>query len=489
MSYDSILHPVIGIDLGTTFSSISRWDGEKSEVFCPKGEYAVPSVVYYDKGKFIVGKPAKDKGVFSPENVCIGAKRLMDDKNTDIHLGGKTFSPIEISTEILKCIYNNVEAMFPNNTFKAEGTVITVPYYFRANQISNTLQAAKMANLSTLGIIQEPIAAAFSYALYLDNNVRRDENILVFDLGGGTFDVTLFNLKCDRDSLIFNTIASNGDDRLGGLDFDRKIFDYIIAKEKIDISSYPEKVQLICKSKLMEQIVSAKEKLSFDDIAYIQVIDIPPGEFLECELTVGELRNCLGKYMKKIKGILNEVLKTSGFSSKDIDKIIKIGGSSKMTIIDELLNDSLGHGKTYGDIDPDLAVSKGAAIYGAYLTNRINNKKRIEINYINVHPLGVKDDKGDFIELIPKNAELPFEKTLIFCNTEDNEVDLTIEVYQGENEKCIDDNKIGEIKIEGLISAKKDTLDIEITFKINIDQTIDVTVIQADSNILINKRF
>jgi molecular chaperone DnaK (HSP70) len=489
MIYDGILHPVIGIDLGTTFSSISRWDGEKSEVFCPKGEYSIPSVVYYEKGKFTVGKPAKDKGLFYPENVCIGAKRLMDDKNIDIHLGGKTFNPVEISTEILKSIYSNVESMFPNNAFKAEGTVITVPYYFRANQISNTLKAAQMAKLKTIGIIQEPIAAAFSYALYLDNNINRDENILVFDLGGGTFDVTIFNLKCNKDSIIFNTIASNGDDRLGGLDFDKKIFDYIVAKEKIDISSYPEKTQSLCKNKLMEQIIAAKEKLSFDDVAYIQVIDVPPGEFLECELTVAELKNCLGKYMKKITKILNEVLEISKFRPSDIDKIIKIGGSSKMTIIDELLNDILGHGKTYGDIDPDLAVSKGAAIYGAYLTKRINNKKKIEINYINVHPLGVKDGNGDFIELIPRNSKLPFEQMLVFNNTEDNEVDLTIEVYQGENEKCIYNNKIGEIEIKGLIPAKRNTLDIEITFKINIDQTIDVSVAQVDSNILINKRF
>lgn len=489
MTYDSIHHPIIGIDLGTTYSVISRWDGNKADVYCPKGEYLVPSAVFYDKGKFIVGKAAKDRGIMFPENLCIGVKRHMDYKDIKIQIGDSTFTPIELSAEILSHVYTNVVNMFPEDEFNSEGVVITVPYYFRANQISNTEAAAKKAGLNVIGVLQEPIAAAFAYGLYLDSSEGKDENILVFDLGGGTFDVTIFNLKIDDTRICFNTLASNGDDRLGGLDFDNEIYNYILKRENLDFSDLPEKQQNICKSKLMEQVVGAKERLAFDEVAYIQAIDIPPGNFLECTLTLDELNSCLKHYCDKIRDILKDAISFANLTPEDIHKVIKIGGSSKMLIMDEILGEIAGKGKIYGDIDPDLAVSKGASIYGAFLNNRMGTRKDIDIKLINTHPLGVKTDGDEFVELIPKNVPLPYEQTLTFVNAEDNEIDMEIEVYQGIHDLCSKNKKIGTIEIKGLKPAPKETLDIDITFKINIDQTIDVTVVQKDSGINVTKRF
>ncbi len=490
MSYDSIHNPIIGIDLGTTFSSVSRWDGAKADVYCPKGEYFLPSVIYYEEGKIMVGTVATLRGSMKPENLCIGVKRLMNDGASEILLDEKTFTPIELSSSILKSLYENVKLMFPENKFEAQGVVLTVPYYFRANEISNTEQAGKDAGLNIIGIIQEPIAAALYYALHLSGNSIRDENILIFDLGGGTFDLTLFNLKEDLHTMSLKTLCTGGDDRLGGLDFDKKLYDYIVKREKIDFESCTDiKQRKTSEHKLMIQIIAAKERLGFDDIAYIQALDVPPGGFVDCTVTVEEFNESIKEYTDKIKKVITQMLKSAQISKTQVHKVIKIGGSSKITIVDKIIDEVLGEGKIYGDVDPLLSVTKGAAIYGAYLKDVLGLKKKLEIKLINSHALGVKDSSDNFIELIPKDVEIPFEETLVFTNAKDNDTEFDIEIYQGEDEKCVNNKKIGSVHINNLVKRPKETLDIPITFIINKDQTVKVKVVQKESDINIEKVF
>ena len=490
MAYDSIHHPVIGIDLGTTFSSVSRWDGNKPEVYCPKGEYFLPSAVYYEDGKTIVGTAAVLKGILRPENLSIGVKRLMDDDGSEVVLDGEVFTPIEISSKILESLYENVKNMFPEGKFEAEGVVLTVPYYFRANEISNTEQAGKLANLNIIGILQEPIAAALFYALHLSDNSIRDENIMIFDLGGGTFDLTLFNLKEGLHTVDLTTLCTGGDDRLGGLDFDKLLYDYVVKRENIDFEGCENvKQRETSKHKLMGQIITAKERLGFDDIAYIQAFDVPPGSFVDAIITTEEFNECIKEYTDKIKKIIEDMLKSSNISKVQVHKVIKIGGSSKITVIDNIINEVLGEGKTYGDVDPLLAVANGAAIYGAYLMERLGHKKKLEIKLINSHSLGVKDSFGNFVKLIPKDVVIPYEETLVFTNANDNDTEFDIEIYQGENEKCVNNKKIGSVHIDNLIPQAKETLDIPITFTINKDQTIKVKVVQEESGVNTEKVF
>ncbi|MFL0198359.1 Hsp70 family protein [Clostridium sp. WILCCON 0269] len=490
MIYDSVHSPVVGIDLGTTFSSIARWTGTKAEVYCLKGEYNIPSVVYNDGSQFVIGKIAFMKGIINPENMCRGVKRLIGNEYASIKLGDNDYNSIEISAEILKYLYRNVEEMFPQGKFKSEGVVVTVPYHFRANEISNTIKAAKLAGLNLIGIIQEPIAAALAYGLHLSSDALKDENILVFDLGGGTFDLTLFNLNNSSNRISFNVLATSGDDRLGGMDFDDELYNYIVEREGIRLSNCKDKKQQnIAKNKLMEQVIRAKEALSFDNSAFIQAFDVPPGNFVDCTVTLYELKNCIREYTQKIKKIIRGMFEERGISPRSVDKVIKIGGSSKIKFIDEIINDVVGEGKIYGDINPELAVCQGAAIYGAYLNNRASENKKLEVTLINSHALGLKDDNGGFAQIIPKNVAIPYKETVTFTNSEDNEKEITIEIYQGEHKECEHNKKIGVINVLGLKESPKGTLNIPVTFYINKDQTIKVIVEQKESNIYIEKQF
>ncbi|MEZ5582210.1 MAG: Hsp70 family protein [Candidatus Competibacteraceae bacterium] len=220
---DDELNPVLGIDLGTTFSAVSRWDGRGVVTYQTRtGEESLQSAAYYDPqtGELLFGQLAYRRGLRFPENLALGVKRHLDDAHQPVVLGGRTFTPVELSAGILRRLYDDVAEKYPSGRFRSRGTVVTVPYYFKAHQCEATRQAAELADIACIGILQEPIAASLAYAWQLVNShpdEDRAENILVFDLGGGTFDLTLFRLEQDGTRLSFEVLASGGDDRLGGM--------------------------------------------------------------------------------------------------------------------------------------------------------------------------------------------------------------------------------------------------------------------------------
>ncbi len=487
MSYDAQNSPVIGIDLGTTYSSVARWTGKDADVYSPRGERCLRSVVYYDEknDRYIYGNAAFMSGVLNPDNVIVGVKRLMDDNSIKIKLGSKVHSPVEISSMILRNIYESIQAMFPTGVYNSSGVVVTVPYYFKAHQFQNTSESAKMAGLNLLGIIQEPIAAAFAYGLHQsqDNKVR-DENILVFDLGGGTFDLTIINIKENQTNLLFNVIGIGGDDRLGGLDFDKAFMNYIVEKERLDFESVKlEKLKKIGKQKLLDAVIKAKEILSATDSTYIAVPDVIPGVHIDEEYTRADFEESIKDYIVKIRKIIRETMKNAGVTAKDINKVIKVGGSSKISIMDDIIREECGDAKTYSDIDPSLCVAQGAAIYAAYLSNNLEFNKSIKIETAVAHSLGVEDGEGNFIVLIDQNQKTPAKETLIFTTDMDNQTDVDVEVYQGTNPIAKKNSHVGTVRVKGLRPARQGELDIKITFEIGSSQEVKVTICEELSGI------
>lgn len=487
MKYDAQNSPVIGIDLGTTYSSVARWTGKDADVYSPKGERCLRSVVYYDEknDKYIYGNAAFMSGILNPDNVIVGVKRLMDDNNIKIKLGSKVHSPVEISSMILKNIYDSIQNMFPSGVYNSAGVVVTVPYYFKAHQLQNTSEAAKLAGLDLLGIIQEPIAAAFAYGLHHSETDKvRDENILVFDLGGGTFDLTIINIKENQNELLFNVIGIGGDDRLGGLDFDKAFMDYIIKKEEIDFESVQlEKLKKVGKQKLLDTVIKCKEILSSTDNTYIAVPDVIPGMHIDAEYTREDFEKAIEVYLEKIRKITKETINNAGIKATDINKVIKVGGSSKIAIIDEIIKEECGEGKTYSDIDPSLCVAQGAAIYAAYLSKNLDFDKNIKIETAVAHALGVEDAEGNFIALIEQNQKTPAKETLTFTTDEDNQTEIDVEVYQGTNDKARDNAHVGTVRITGLKPFPKYQLEIMITFEVGSSQEVKVTIQEATSGI------
>ncbi|WP_333860316.1 Hsp70 family protein [Clostridium sp.] len=380
MYHDYQHHLIIGIDFGTIYNSVSKWNGKKAEIYGKMGEYIVPSAVCFNEGRFHVGNAALAKEAFYPENCISGIKGIIACGKKAVFLGNKEFSLRDICSVIFKYIYNNIKTTVPEDKFKCEGAVISVPCYFDNEKRNIIKEGAKLAGIEFVGIIEEPVAAALAYGMYLRKNKKREENVLVFDLGGGSFQVAVIKVLEKKDEIQFNVLASEGNGRLGGLDFDEELYNYIVKKESLDFSNYEYKTANLCRKNLMEEIVKAKELLSYDsEIAYIKIYNVPPGEFLDTTLTLEELNKCIEHHIEMIKNIMEKVIVLSGISVRHIHKIIKAGGSSKIKAVDSVIKDVLGEIETCQYMDYKEVVSNGAAIYAAYKTKNLLLDKPISI--------------------------------------------------------------------------------------------------------------
>lgn len=483
MRVDNEKKPALGIDLGTTYSAIARWTDKGPKVYQnPRREYTWASVVYKDdrSDKPLVGNTALKRALIDPENAVIGVKRMMDDASQKIRLRGQEYSPIEISAMILRDVYEYAEKTTPG--FDPSGVVVTVPYYFTALQCTNTSEAAQMAGLNVLGIIQEPVAAALAYGIHNEDTLQ-DEIIMVFDLGGGTFDLTIFRFTNSNDKITFEVLATGGDDRLGGLDFDNALAEYIKDKAKLNFSGLTRENEMKAKAALMEAAKEAKEILSFEEFTDIIKPNILPGQHIELELEREEFENCIAEYFNKMDTIMDSVIEKASLSRNDINRVIKVGGSSRIPKIDELLAQKIGPNKTYGDIDPDLCVAQGASIYAAFLDGRIDWAKEIDIKTATAHALGVEAADGKFSVLIPSNRQTPCEVTKIYTTDTDYCEELDIDLYQGSSKLIKNNKRIGTIHVAGLKKCPAGELDIQITFRINQQQSVSVTIVQKESNI------
>ncbi len=483
-------NPVVGIDLGTTYSCIFRWNGREPEIYVNRtGKRVTPSLVYYGKDETLVGDIALRRGGIDPENFVSKIKREMGNSSYKLNIQANEYTPEDVSNEIIKKLIDDVKIKFPKDAgFEIAGSVITVPYYFKAPERNATLEAAKKSGLNILGLINEPTAAALfcGWKEFMDKEESNPENILVFDLGGGTFDVTLFRVSNSKKYLTFEVLATGGDARLGGTDFDEAIMDYVLKESGISLDSLSKKEKLKAKTNLNEHVIAAKHDLSSVDLAYITVANFVKDQHLDLDFTKKQFESIIEKYLDRISGIVEDTYFSSGLERGQLDRVIKIGGSSKMPIIDDVIEDATGC-QPHGNIDVDLAVAAGAAIYAAIVDNRINFIKEIQIKEIVSHALGVKTGANTFTKLIPEARQTPCEVSQIFGTIEENATSVDIEVYQGRG-NTIDSSavtKIGNIAVSGIIPQPKGALDIKITFKVNNDQNISVIVEQDESGIFL----
>lgn len=381
MSYDWQQNPVLGIDLGTTNSAIAYWKGEGQGPVpyqVDLGQQTLKSVVYYDSDhspdeqkQFLVGKAALRQGELNPSYMAREFKRKMNDASPCILLGGRKFSPIELSAEVLKKIYSDVTRQFPEGVFQSRSTVVTVPYDFDEIACKNTEQAARMANINFKKLLQEPIAASLSYALdQVDETLKykKEEKFLVFDLGGGTFDLTLFRLQQNTHKLMFEVLATGGHSKLGGIDFDECLTKVLLERSKISLENILEvKHEKIARRKLKDLVINTKHDLSHIDSSSCLIAELLPGQHLD--LTVGrqDFELSIEFYLNKIKSILSQLWQRAKIQPNQVDRIILVGGSSRIPCIRQLLIENIGSDKIYQHPTPDLCVAEGAAIYAAYL--------------------------------------------------------------------------------------------------------------------------
>jgi len=479
---DNELNPVIGIDLGTTFSAIARWHEKRREPRPYQHSISgdtLQSVVYCDSQtkEILFGTLAYKKGIVNPENVAIGVKRQMDDVSQIISIGGNTFSPIDISAMILKELYQDV---VKSNQLKGNrGTIVTVPYYFKAHQCAHTRKAAEIAEINCIGLIQEPIAASLAYAWKLvedrpDQEIK--ENILVFDLGGGTFDLTLFCLHQTPKKLLFEVLATGGDDRLGGMDFDECLYKLILDKSDISLAGLSEIDERKVRRKVMEQAIETKITLSSSNETAVSVPYVLPDKHIEIQVTRQEFEKSIQTYTKKIDGIVQKLWAVANLRPSDMHRVILVGGSSRIPCMKALVCDLIGEEKVYGNINPSLCVAEGAAMYAAYLDDREIFGREIEVKTRTCHALGLEKAGGKFFELIAANQPTPSERSQLFTNDVDNMTSLDINVYQGSAPDVKDNAMIGTIKITDLPPAKAESLDIMVIFKVDTEQNVTVTV-------------
>jgi molecular chaperone DnaK len=485
MAIDNETNPVLGFDLGTTFSALARWVDRKGPQIIQNraGQDITQSVVYYnpENDEILVGHIAYTKGLMIPENMIVGVKRLMDDGNQKVMLGGKEFTPITLSSLILEKIYEDAKMKYPTGTFSSRGSVVTVPCYFKAHQMDNTRKAAEMTDINCIGIIQEPIAASLSYALQIcEDHFDKEfsQKILVFDLGGGTFDLTLFQLKHTSDTIFFEVLASSGDDRLGGMDFDRCLADVILEKSGVSLDGIEPKLFNKAQKNLLEQSTLAKIALSASNDYYVAVPFILPDKHIEVSISREEFEKSIKDYFDKISKIIDSLWASSKLNPSDIDRVIRVGGSSHIPCIKNLLDDILGAEKTWSNINPSTSIAEGAAMYAAYLDNTDFFDKKIVIRTRTCHALGLKTSGNRFKELIPANRQAPCTAKQVFTTAKDNVKKLDIGVYQGSGKKISKKTHslIGKIPINNLAPKRAGEVDIEVMFSIDMAQRLSITV-------------